>query len=485
MGLVKGIKGRRPEIGKIKIGLKGEERKSNNNKTFRPPEKLSHFVVTGLERDARGDFKVDAQLMAEIAPKGCPKSTHPSLKDVPALTEIPIELLSDDIGDVISQAYCYYPGKAIAGRCDGETCTWFVDNKGNRLKEPFERPCNGEHETKGWKLHTRFDVAIRSGRARFGGLYTFRTTSEITAEQLVGSLATLKELARGTLQGIPLVMVVRPMQVAPDGKPTTVYVVHVEARAESQQKLLQAVAETEEINAKFARRLEAARAEARKLLAAPGTESPEEQEEIAEEFHPEVVDAPVVEIAGAPAATAQTESAAAAAKPAATAPAPSSSPTTRARRQPPPPPARRAAKPEPAPAETPAPTTEPAPAASAPQDEPPAPTDDDAPPPADESEPPHDAETGEVAGDDERVLAGVKLSADGAFLARAVDDATTQQHFDELHGQWTTFKEVATSEREYLAVLEHYFLRRQAVLKKPMPPEFAAKLETRRKKGAA
>lgn len=302
MALVKNLVGRRPEIGKVKIGIKGSERQSAKGNTYRSPEKLDHFIVTGLDRDSHDDLAVDRDLMAELG-TGAPTSKHPLLSGVPALKEIPIELFADDLDDVISQAYCWYPGKAIGARCDGETATYYTDAAGRRLATPIERPCNGEHEAAGWKLHTRFDFAIRSARARFGGIYSFRTTSRITAEQLVGSLVTLRTMACGALQGLPLVMVVRPMQVAPDGKPTTVYVVHVEARAESQRKLLQIVAENEEINTRFATRLTAAREQARRLLLPPGLESAEEQEEIAAEFHPEAfardittsrtVDAPV------------------------------------------------------------------------------------------------------------------------------------------------------------------------------------------------
>jgi len=45
-----------PEVGKIKIGYKGEEMTSKGGKRFQPPKKLDHFLITGLERGADGNF---------------------------------------------------------------------------------------------------------------------------------------------------------------------------------------------------------------------------------------------------------------------------------------------------------------------------------------------------------------------------------------------------------------------------------------------
>ena len=79
-----------------------------------------------------------------------------------------------------------------------------------------------------FKKHTTMEFVIRVPEARWGGIYRFRTTSEITADQLYGSLLHLKRLTNGVISGMPLMLVVRPVVVTPDGKPTMVYVCHVE-----------------------------------------------------------------------------------------------------------------------------------------------------------------------------------------------------------------------------------------------------------------
>jgi hypothetical protein len=297
MALIKNAKTRLPELGKVKIGEKeAQERQSAKGGTWRAPKKLDHFLITTLERDSRGDLKVDVDLMKKLAPEGCPVDQ----RGIPKLTEIPIVLLADELDDAIAQSYCFYPGKTLGGRCDGETCTWFIDAKGNP-RPPISKPCTGEHEREGWKLHTRFNFGIASGDARWGGFYSFRTTSEISAEQIPGSLAWLRERTFGVLQGLPLTLCVRPMQVAPDGKPSTVYVVHVEMRGMKIQDLQRQALEAVQTQTQYAKQFEAVRAESRRLLRAPGLdEDPVEQADVAEEFHPEALEKGAKVPAGAP-----------------------------------------------------------------------------------------------------------------------------------------------------------------------------------------
>src|SRR5690606_32045285 len=113
MALVKGLKPKLSELGQIKIGRKGEEKQSKYGKTFRAPEKLDHFIITTMEKDALGDRKPDFALMEKLA--------KDFGSDDGKLRQLPIALLSDNLEEVLSQAYCYYAGKRLGGRCDGET----------------------------------------------------------------------------------------------------------------------------------------------------------------------------------------------------------------------------------------------------------------------------------------------------------------------------------------------------------------------------
>jgi len=280
--VLKSIRPRIVELGKIKIGRKEERvRKTSGGKEWRAPEKLDHFIITTTARNQRGDLVVDNALMEQLLrlqPGGGDK-----------LREIPVELLSDDIDDVLVASHCYYGGKKLGGTCDEETCTWLVDSQGERLAEPVKRPCTGEHLKKPWKPHATLNCIINAGASStVGGVYRFRTTSRITLEQLYGGLVHIQALTRGVLQGLPLRLVVRPMQVAPEGIVTTVYVVHVELRGVDLAAIQQQAAQLTQVRVANARQIEAARSEYRLMLRAPGeSESAEEQEEVADEFSPE------------------------------------------------------------------------------------------------------------------------------------------------------------------------------------------------------
>jgi len=268
------------ELGKIKIGTKdATERQSRGGGTWRAPVKLDHFLVTTTHRDAKGDLVVDDLLMRTLA-EDCGSADG-------KVREIPIVVLSDDPDEIMSSAYTRYKGKAATGRCDGDVVTWYAKDDGTRVDPPVQRPCDGEHLHETWKLHTVFSCVIACGDARLGGVYRFRTTSRITAEQMYGSLLHIGTLTGGVLQGLPLRLVVRPIQVSPDGKPTTVYVVHVELRGADVNEIQRQAVQLAQMRRDNALAVRAARREYVAMLRAPGVdESDVEQADVAEEFHP-------------------------------------------------------------------------------------------------------------------------------------------------------------------------------------------------------
>ena len=280
--MLKTLKPRLVELGKIKIGKKEDNaRTSQSGKSWRAPEKLDHFHVTTLERDARGDLKNDDGLMAQLA------EAHASPDG--KLREIPIAVQSDEIEEILLANYVWYDGKRAVARCDGQNCTWLRDRNGNQISKTV--PCDGEHEkldekgNRRFKPHGTFHCVIASGGARWGGVYKFRTTSQITIEQLYGCLVHLKSLTGGVLQGLPLSLVVRPMQVAPQGKATTVYVVHVELRGNNLQEVQAQALQLAQYRVAHHRQIAASQAEFRKLLRAPGVDEDDvEQEDVASEF---------------------------------------------------------------------------------------------------------------------------------------------------------------------------------------------------------
>lgn len=286
MSLAKILSPRLCELGKIKIGGLGDERTSQAGGKYRVPVKYDHFVVTTLYRGDDGRLRPDEALMASLAEHADADGKVRSL---------PITLLSNDVEDVLQVAYLMYDGKKLAAKSDGETLTKYADlNTRQWLPEPVSMPWNPEwadlKDKKGhplFKLHCTMNVVIASRVAKWGGFYKFRTTSRITADQLYGSLVQLRQLTGGILRGLPLRLVVRPLQVAPDGKPTVVYVVHVELAGSDVlaiQKQALEIAQYEVHNAKM---LAAAQAEYRQLLRAPDEFVDDAEEaEVAQEFAP-------------------------------------------------------------------------------------------------------------------------------------------------------------------------------------------------------
>jgi hypothetical protein len=298
--LSKMLRPRLAELGKIKVGGKGAERTSSKGTKYRVPVKWDHFVITTLERDAAGDLKPDTQLMERLLHKYGVEvdEAQPGggTKKVKRLREIPIAVLSDDLDQLIQASYCWYSGRKLAAVCDGENCTWY-QRKGQVLPVPETVPCDGEHTVKDgkgnsiFKLHAKFGCVIADGEARWGGLYFLRSTSVITAEQLYGTLQHIQRLTGGILQGLPLRMVVRTVEVNPtvDGVQTSskVPVIHIELRGQDLNQIQQLALQQAQLRIKNERELSATAQEYVKLLKAPGQDEPEEEQaDVAEEFAP-------------------------------------------------------------------------------------------------------------------------------------------------------------------------------------------------------
>lgn len=277
------------ELGKLKLGGKSPEvRKSAGGAEWRAPVKFDHFVITGLQRDERGDLVRDEALMKELS------SLHGD-KDG-KLRRIPVMLLSNDIDDIVQASYVWYGGKKVAARSDGRTVTFYVNpNTKQAIDPPIEKEWTTQwsewKDAKGnriFKLHTVFNCVIMSREARWGGVYKFRTTSRISASQLVGSLIQIQQLTGGVLRGLPLQIVVRPVQVAPEGRATNVYVVHVELLGSDIAAIQDKALALAKHDADNRRQMLAIESDYRKMLRAPGElETSVEAADIAEEFHPE------------------------------------------------------------------------------------------------------------------------------------------------------------------------------------------------------
>ena len=100
------------EVGKIKIGKKGEKKKSKAGNDYHQPVRLREFIVTTTEKGEDKNFLPDDQVMKALSPKGDP------------IKEIPIKLMFDDIDLNFRTAYAWYSGKRRQCTGDGERAQW-------------------------------------------------------------------------------------------------------------------------------------------------------------------------------------------------------------------------------------------------------------------------------------------------------------------------------------------------------------------------
>jgi len=289
---------RMTELGKIKIGGLGKVRQSASGSAWRAPEKSDHFTVTTMNRGpdqggARGDLVPDTELMSQL-------KKDPSLcNENGDLVRLPIYVLSNELDDIMQSSYVWYGGKTVGARTefkDGKmTVTWFSDRKnGAKLKEPLTEEWNpaflelvNSKNAKLFKQHTVFNCVIAAAESRWGGVFKLRTTSVITAKQLYSGLVNLSSLTGGVLIGLPMYLFIRPIQVSPEGKATTVYVVGVEMRGTDYKQILDRARDTAKFMLERKEEVRQIQEAQRKMIVLPGFEGKPDAEEINDEFQPE------------------------------------------------------------------------------------------------------------------------------------------------------------------------------------------------------
>jgi hypothetical protein len=269
------------EIGKIKIGRKGEERTSQSGSKWRVPVKLDHFVVTTLERDKDDNFKVDDNIMKQLGDK-----PH----------RIPIRLLFDSIEANFQSRYSCYKGKTLWCSGDGRGAFRLRDvvKLGEPTKQEIICPCGREQPTyKGpekCKMNGCLSCMI-DGADTIGGIWKYRTTGYNSTVGIMSSLSLIRALSGGLLAGLDLDMTVQPkVGTDPDGKSVTIQVVGVVFRGNIQQ--LQAkTLEIARRDADFRVRLAKVETEVLKMIGVD-TELVDHAGDIVGEFHPEEPPAP-------------------------------------------------------------------------------------------------------------------------------------------------------------------------------------------------
>lgn len=247
-----------PEIGKIKIGRKGEVRKSSSGNEFQPPQKLPYFLITRMVRGQDGNFVLDAE-------------AHKRFGDKP--TRLPVRLLFDDIELNFQSRRAAYKGRALW--CSGDNVTAMRMQEKGAERVEVQCPCPHADPTYEGalkcKMNGRLSV-ILDGVGGVGGVYKFRTTSYNSIVGLISTLMFLKRISGGPLAGIPLDLCINP-RAATDpisGQQQTIYVVSLEYRGGDIERLASEGVEILKRNIEHKVDIAQLENQARKLLTGPG-----------------------------------------------------------------------------------------------------------------------------------------------------------------------------------------------------------------------
>ncbi len=262
--IIKGFQPSLKEIGKIKIGGKGEERAKAGGGTFRLPVKFDHFEIVSLVRDEKGDLIRDPIM--------------DSLGEIPQSLDIML-LFNDPTLNFTSRYNQYQGGKCL---CQGDGVT-------ARQVDGAQVECNPDtcpqFTQKKCKPNGILSVILTKS-PRLGGVYKFRTTSFYSIRSILSSLFFLSNLTGGVLAMIPLKLTVSPMQVQPKdtAKPQTIFVVNIEFSGTAPE-LLQKTFDVQKYQSAMRENIIKLESTARAVLTAP--ESKEEIKDIEAEFYPE------------------------------------------------------------------------------------------------------------------------------------------------------------------------------------------------------
>lgn len=253
------------ECGKIKIGGKGEIKKSQYGNDFRAPVKFDHFVITTMNKNENGDFETDTEIMGILGESP---------------VKIPVRLPHDSTELNFPTCYAYYDSAKCQCRGDGEMA---VTAEGKTV-ECCPETCKF-FEQKKCKPNGVLSV-ILDDAPRVGGVYKFRTTSWNSINNLIASMEFIRRLTNGMLAGLPLMLTLTPKHTTIPGTkmPTTIYMVNLEYRG-SLAAMAEARREALETREKMQYSIEDFEKLAIAELEAP--ESAEEAKDIQEEFYPE------------------------------------------------------------------------------------------------------------------------------------------------------------------------------------------------------
>lgn len=177
---------RLPEIGRVKLGQKGQEIVSKKGNKFQPPEKLDYFKIVTLTRGADNNFEVDAR-------------AHEILGEKPRC--LVVRPISGKPEENVQDGYALYSKGNGSRLCHGDGSQGIDDQTGEVKKCPCIEFENGA--CKRW-ARTSFFLDKVGG---VGGVHTMTIRGRITVPVLIDTMryiAGICESAGTSVAGVPL-----------------------------------------------------------------------------------------------------------------------------------------------------------------------------------------------------------------------------------------------------------------------------------------
>src|SRR6266545_2769255 len=194
---------RQASAGRVKIGRLSDKevQKRSGRGSFRPPQKLTYFLVTKNVRGTTDEnFVVDTALM---------KKLEPYADEDGRLRRLPIMLDRDDIDEVFPTTLASYVGKSLSCRGTGEgknAATRFEIIENVRVGKRRDCPCErlGARKDPVCKPNGTLWFTIVAGEeTRIGVRHAFRTTSWNSVRAIGAGLRAIQRTV-GTICGFRL-----------------------------------------------------------------------------------------------------------------------------------------------------------------------------------------------------------------------------------------------------------------------------------------
>lgn len=210
------------QAGYIKIGKKGREITSANNKKFRVPMKLDHFIVTTMQRDIEDNLIQDEFVMEQLKSSAGDDGGAVLDEKNSNLTAIPVRLLYDDPNENLETRYARYDGQKCI--CTGDGVMAVTGD--SQVKCPCEKIETDYKGSNPCKAHGTLTVILDG--TDLGSCYLFRTTSIYSIRSIMGGLSLLCTVTGGKLAFVPLHLAIQPKTVNINGVGNAqIYVVSV------------------------------------------------------------------------------------------------------------------------------------------------------------------------------------------------------------------------------------------------------------------